>query len=76
MKRNSCLCFALVHNVTLSAKGFRGETSTPRGPERPGQLPICNAKRARLAAFDKIGNVFTLTYSQMIVQQFRQLNVF
>ena len=76
IKRNSFLCFALIHNVTLSVKGFRGKPSTPRGPERLGQLPQCNAKRARLAAFDKIGNVFTLTYSQMIAQQFRQLNVY
>ena len=30
---------------------------------------------ARSAAFDKIKNVFSLTYSQMIVQHFRQLNV-
>ena len=49
---------------------------TPRGPERIGQPPPRNAKRARLAAFDEIGNVFSLTYYQMIAQQFRQLNVY
>ena len=76
IKRNSFLCFALIHNVTLGVKGFRGKTSTSRGPERLGQLPQRNAKHARLAAFDKIGNVFALTYSQMIAQQFRQLNVY
>ena len=76
IKRNSFLCFPLIHNVTLRVKGFRGKTSTPRGPERLGQPPQRNAKRARLAAFYKIGNVFTLTYSQMIAQQFRQLNVY
>ena len=38
--------------------------------------PPRNAKRARLAAFDKIGNVFSLIYSQMIAQQLRQLNVY
>ena len=75
-KRNSFLCFAPINNVTLNVKGFRGKMSTPRGPERLGQLPPRNAKRARLAVFDKIGNLFTLTYSQMIVQQFRQLNVY
>ena len=67
IKRNSFLCFALIHNVTLREKGFRGKTSTPRGPERLGQPPPPNAKRARLAAIDKIGNV---------AQQFRQLNVY
>ena len=49
--------------------------SNPCGPERLGQQPPRNAKRARLAAFDKIGNVFSLTHSQMIAKQFRQLNV-
>ena len=73
---NSFLCFALIHNVTLRVKGFRGIPSTPRGPERLGQPPPRNAKRAKLAAFDKIGNVFSLTYFQMIAQQFRQLNVY
>ena len=68
--------FALIHNVTLTVKGFRGKTYTPRGPERLGQPPPRNAKRARSAAFDKIGNVFSLIYSQMIAQQFRQLNVY
>ena len=48
--------------------------STTRGPERLHQPPPRNAKCARLVAFDKIGNVFSLTYSQMIAQQFRQLN--
>ena len=76
MKRNSFLCFALIHNFPLSVKGFRGKTSTPRGPERLGQHPTRNEKGARLAAFDRIGNVFSLTYSQMIAQQFRQLNVY
>ena len=60
----------------LRVKGFRGKTSTPRGPERLDQPPQRNAKRARLEAFDEIGNVFSLTYSQMIAQQFRQLNVY
>ena len=69
------LYFARIHNVTLRIKGFRGKTSSPRGPERLGQPPPRNAKRARLAAFDKIGNVFSLTHSQMIAKQFRQLNV-
>ena len=76
IKRNLCLCFALIHNVTLREKGFRGKTSTPRASERLGKPPPRNAKRARLAALDKIGNVFSLTYSQMIAQQFRQLNVY
>ena len=75
-KRNSFLCFALIHNVTLRVKEFLGKTSTPHGPERLGQPPPRNSKHARLAAFDKIGNVFSLTYSQMIAQQFRQLNVY
>ena len=75
IKQNSFFCFALIHNVTLRVKGFRSKTPTLRGPERLGQPPPCHAKRARLAAFDKIGNVFSLTYSQMIAQQFRQLNV-
>ena len=70
------LCFALIHNVTLRVKGFRGKTPTPRGPERPGQPHPRNAKRARLVAFDKIGNVLSLTYSQINAQQFRQLNVY
>ena len=55
---------------------FLGITSTPGGSERLGQPPSRNAKRARLAAFDKTGNVFSLTYSQMIVQQLRQENVY
>ena len=55
---------------------FLGITSTPRGPERFGQPPSHNTKCARLAAFDKTGNVFSLTYSQMIAQQFRQVNVY
>ena len=70
------MCFALIHNVTLRVKEFQGKTSTPRGPERLGQPTPCKAKCARLAAFDKIGNVFSLTYSQMIAQQFRQLHVY
>ena len=57
----------------IRVKVFRGKTSTPRGQERLGQPPPRNAKRARLAAFDKIGNMFSLTYSQIIAQQFRQL---
>ena len=70
------LCFALIHNVTLSLKRFPVKRSTPRGQERLSPPPPRNAKRARLAAFDKIGNVFSLTYSQIIAQQFRQLNVY
>ena len=60
----------------LDKKGFRGKTPTLRGPERLGQPPPRNAKSARLAAFDKIGNVFSFTYSQMTAQQLRQLNVY
>ena len=37
IKQNSCLCFALIQNVTLRVKGFRGKTPTLRGPERLGQ---------------------------------------
>ena len=70
------MCFGLIHNVTHRLKGFRGTTSTPCGPERLGQPTPRNTNRARLAAFDKIGNVFSLTYSQMIAQQFGQLNVY
>ena len=66
IKRNSFLCFALKHNITLRGKGFRGKTSTPHGPERLGQPSLRKAKRAKLAEFDKIGNEFSLTYSQMI----------
>ena len=40
------------------------------------QNALVKHQRARLAAFDKIGNVFSLTYSQIIAQQFRQLNVY
>ena len=32
-------------------------------------------KRGRLAAFDKIRNVVSLTYTQMIAEQLRQLNI-
>ena len=76
IKASSILCFALIHNVTLRVKGFRGKTPTLRGPERLGQPPPRNAKSPRLAAFDKIGNVFSFTYSQMTAQQFRQLVVY
>ena len=76
VKRQSFLCFALIHNVTLKVKGFRGIKSAPRGPERLGQPPSRNEKRARLATFDETGNVFSLTYSQMVAQQFRHLNVY
>ena len=76
IKQNLFLCFALIHNVTLRVKGFLGKTPTLRAPERLGQTPHRNAKHARLAAFDKIGNIFSFTYSQMIAQQFRQLNVY
>ena len=58
------------------SKGFQVKTSTPLGQERLGQPHPRNAKRTRLAAFDRIGNVFSLTYFQMIAQQFRQLNVY
>ena len=61
INRNLFLCFALINNVTLRVKEFLGKTSTPRGPERLGQPTPCNAKRARLARFDKIGNEFSLT---------------
>ena len=76
IKLSSFLCFALIHTVTLRVKGFRGKTPTLRGPERLGQPPPRNAKGARFAAFDKIGNVFSFTYSQMTAQQFRQLGVY
>ena len=76
IKPSSFLCFALIHNVTLRIKGFGGKTPTLRGPERLGQPTPRNAKSARLAAFDKIGNVFSFTYSQMTAQQFRQLDVY
>ena len=76
IKPSSFLCFALIHTVTLRVKGFRGKTPTLRGPERLGQPPPRNAKGARLAAFDKIGNMFSFTYSQMTAQQFRQLGVY
>ena len=76
IKLSSFLCFALIHNVTLRVKVFRGKTPTLRGPERLGKPPPRNAKSARLAAFDKIGNVFSFTYlySPMTAQQFRQLD--
>ena len=61
---------------SYTQKGFRGKTPTLRGPERLGQPPPRNAKSARLAAFDKIGNGFSFTYSQMTAQQFRQLGVY
>ena len=61
------MCFALIYNVILRVKGFRGKTSAPRGLDRLGQPPPRNAKRARLAAFDKIGNVFSFTYSQIML---------
>ena len=76
LKQHSFLCFALIHNVTRRVKGFQGKTPTVRGPECICQTPPRNTKPARLAAFDKIGNVFSLTYSQMIAQQFSQLNVY
>ena len=76
IKYNSFLCFALIYNVTLRLKGFEGKTSTQRGPERLCQTPPRNAKRARLAAFDKIRHEFSLTFSQMIAYLFRQLNVY
>ena len=76
IKPSSFLCFALIHNVTLRVIGLRGKTQTLRGHERLGQPPQRNAKSARLAAFDKIGNVFSFTYSQMTAQQFRQLDVY
>ena len=76
IKPSSFLCFALIHKVTLRVKGFRGKTPTLRGPERLGQPPPRNTKSARLAAFDKIGNVFSFTYSQMTAQQFGQLDVY
>ena len=62
IKRNSFLCIALIHNVTLRVNGFRGKTATPRDPERIGKQPPRNANCARLATFDEIGNVFSLTY--------------
>ena len=76
IKLSSFLCFALIHNVTLRVKGFRGKTPTLHGPKRLGQPPPRNAKSARLAAFDKMGNVFSFTYSQMTAQQFRQLDLY
>ena len=76
IKPSSFLCFTLIHNVTHRVKGFRGKTPTLRGPERLGQPHPRNTKIARLAAFDKIGNVFSFTYSQMTAQRFRQLDVY
>ena len=76
IKQNLFLCFALIHNVTLRVMGFQSKTPTLCGQERLCQTSLLNAKRARLAAFDKIGNVFLSTYSQMIAQQFRQLIVY
>ena len=76
IKPSLFLCFALIHNATFRVKRFRGNTPTLRGPERLCQPPPRNAKSARLAAFDKIGNGFSFTYSQMTAQQFRQLDVY
>ena len=59
----------------LRVNGFQEKTSTLHGPERLFQSPACITKRSRLAACDKIGNMFSLIYSQMIAQQLRQLNV-
>ena len=70
------LCFALIHNVTVRVNGFQGKTSTLHSPEGLYQSHLRNAKRARLAAFDQIGNVFSLMYSQVIAQKLRQLNVY
>ena len=72
-KCNLFLCFAFIHNVTKRVKGFRGNL---RGPESLCQTPARNAKRDRSAEFDKFRNVFPLTYSHMIAQHFRQLNVY
>ena len=63
IKPSSFLCFALIHNVTLRVNGFRGKTQIQSGPERLGQPPPRNAKSARLAAFDKSGNVVSFTFS-------------
>ena len=60
----------------LRVNEFQEGTSTLCGPERLFQSPPRNAKCPRLAAFDKIGNVFSLIYSQMITQQLWQLNVY
>ena len=76
IKQNSFFCFAIIHNVTLRVKGFQGKTPTLRVPECICKTSLRNTKRTILAAFDKIGNVFSLTYSQMIAQQFKQLNVY
>ena len=64
-KTSLIFSFANLHNVTLKVKGFQGKASTLRGPERLCQTPQCNAKHHRLAAFDKIRNLFSLTYSQI-----------
>ena len=60
----------------LRVNGFQEETSTLRGPERLFQSHPRNAKRARLTAFDKIGNMFSLINSYMIAQQLKQLNLY
>ena len=64
-KQGLFLYFANVLNVTLWVNDFQGKTSTLRGPERLCQSPPCNAQRAGLAAFDKIRNIYLLTYAQM-----------
>ena len=54
-----------------------GQVSSLRGQNIFANHPrIGLSKRARLAAFDKIRNAFSLTYAQMIAQQLRQLNIY
>ena len=78
IKQNTFLCFALIHNVTLRVEGFRGKTPTLLGPERIGQPPPPHVTQNALdwRHLITLENVFSLTYSQMIAQQFRQLNVY
>ena len=68
--------FRSITQCQLGVKDFQGKTSTLSGPEHICHSPKRNTKRARLVAFDKIRNVFSLTYAQMIAKELRQLNIY
>ena len=54
------------HCYVMSQGFFQRKTSTLRGQERLCKSHPLNVKCARLAAFNKIINVFSLMYAQVI----------
>ena len=66
---------AFIDNVTLRVKGFRGKTSTHVVQNAFAKHPHVTQNALDRLHLIRLEMFFSLTYSQIIAQNFRQLNV-